>query len=138
MCLFYVFLCYTYFRYFWVKKHCFLPQIMSTLFLHNRLEFSFQILNIGQWGYVVVLFSRFIHFTHILGTFWVKNILFRPKSFPRYCSITAWSFILNFKHRSVGIFSCAFCTFHSCQVYLYLGVGINVFFSRHFSKVYTI
>ena len=25
------------------------------------------------------------------------------------------------------IFSCAFCTFHSCHVYLYLGVEINVF-----------
>jgi hypothetical protein len=66
-CAFFTFYsCHSYFRcFFLVKNIVFLPQILSALFLHNRLEFSFQILNIGQWGYVVVLFARFIHVTYI-------------------------------------------------------------------------
>ena len=42
------------------------------------LQFLLEILNIGQWGYVVVPFAVFIDFTYILGIFWVKNIVFVP------------------------------------------------------------
>ena len=69
---------------------------LSRLFFHNRLEFSFQILNIGQRGCVVVPFLRFIHVTHILGIFGWKNIVFCPKSCPRCFSITARCFHFKF------------------------------------------
>ena len=77
-CAFFTFYsCHTYFRYFWVKKHCFLHQILFALFLRNRLEFSIQILNIGQLGCVVVPFSHFFNVTHILGIFGLKkNLIF--------------------------------------------------------------
>jgi len=80
VCFFFTFYpCHAYFRYFWVKKHRFFAQSLSALFLHNRLELSFQILNIGQWGCVVVPFSRFIHATHILGIFGWKKHRFLPQ-----------------------------------------------------------
>ena len=102
------------------KKHCFLPQILSALILHNHLEFSFQILNIGQWGCVVVPFSRFIHVTHILGIFGWKTLFFAPNLVCALSPIPLGVFLSNFKHKSVGECSCAFFTFHSSIYFIWL------------------
>ena len=69
------------------KTLFFAPNLVRAVSPYNRVEFSFQILNIGQWGCVVVPFSCFIHVTHFSFFFGEKKTLFLPKSCPRCFSI---------------------------------------------------